>query len=177
MPDAEGHDMRVDVGEPEHERRNSDEQRDLPQTVRERLGSGDDHRENDNRAVDEAGKLLAEFLPVRELHALPLGVADRSRALSAFMAPVLVGESAKIWLRDGDTMDPSSNGGGSEQTLYNRGVSTPRAELIDQRLLEAHKSAMSRRWRVQRRHYERDTRRDIDAAGAKIERHHLTEPV
>jgi hypothetical protein len=28
---------------------------------------------------------------------------------------------------------------------------------------------------VQRRHYERDTRRDIDAAGTKIERHHLTE--
>jgi hypothetical protein len=60
-------------------------------------------------------------------------------------------------------------------TLYNRGVSTTRADLTDQRLLEAHKSAMSRRWRVQRRHYERDTRRDIDAAGAKIERHHLTE--
>jgi hypothetical protein len=54
-------------------------------------------------------------------------------------------------------------------------VSTQRAELTDQRLLEAHESAMSRRWRVQRRHYERDTRRDIDAAGAKIERHHLTE--
>ena len=56
-------------------------------------------------------------------------------------------------------------------------MSTPRAELTDRRLLEAHKAATSRRWRIQRRHYERDTRRDVDAAGAKIERHHLTERV
>jgi hypothetical protein len=46
---------------------------------------------------------------------------------------------------------------------------------IDRRLLEAHKAASARRWRIQRRHFERDTRRDIDAAGTKIERHHATE--
>jgi hypothetical protein len=54
-------------------------------------------------------------------------------------------------------------------------VATTRAEILDQRLLDAHRAAASRRWRVQRRHFERDTRRDIDAAGTKIERHHRTE--
>jgi hypothetical protein len=54
-------------------------------------------------------------------------------------------------------------------------VSPTRAEQTDRRLFEAHKSATARRWRVQRRHYERDTRRDIDAAGTKIERHHRAE--
>jgi hypothetical protein len=54
-------------------------------------------------------------------------------------------------------------------------VSTTRAEQTDRRLLEAQKSATARRRRVQRRHYERDTRRDTDAAGTKIERHHRTE--
>jgi hypothetical protein len=54
-------------------------------------------------------------------------------------------------------------------------MSTTRAEQTDRRLFEAQKSATARRWRVQRRHYERDTRRDVDAAGTKIERHHRTE--
>jgi hypothetical protein len=69
---------------------------------------------------------------------------------------------------------------GNPQTGQNRAVSNFRAEpidreLMDQRLLEAAKAASSRRWRIQRRHFERDTRRDTDAAGTNIERHHSTE--
>jgi hypothetical protein len=61
------------------------------------------------------------------------------------------------------------------QIGHNRRVPSTQSELTDQRLFEAHKAATSRRWRIQRRHYERDTRRDVDAAGTKIERHHRSE--
>jgi hypothetical protein len=56
----------------------------------------------------------------------------------------------------------------------NRCVPQTHAQLTDQRVLEALKSARFRRSRLQRR-YEHDTRRDTDAAGTKIDRHHRSE--
>lgn len=51
---------------------------------------------------------------------------------------------------------------------------TSRANLTEQRVLEAISVARFRRLRIQRAS-ERDTRRDTDAAGTKIDRHHLIE--
>jgi hypothetical protein len=54
-------------------------------------------------------------------------------------------------------------------------MTTNRAQLAEQRILDALKGSRFRRHRVQRRIYERDTRLDVDAAGVQLDRHHRTE--
>jgi len=56
-------------------------------------------------------------------------------------------------------------------------VTGNRAQLAEQRILDALKGSGFRRRRVQRRIYERDTRLDIDAAGVQLDRHHRSELV
>ena len=59
--------------------------------------------------------------------------------------------------------------------VHNGVMSMTSAELTQARVLEALKAGSSRRSRVRRRGPDRDTRRDTDAAGTKIDRHHRSE--
>jgi hypothetical protein len=52
---------------------------------------------------------------------------------------------------------------------------TKRTQLAEQRILEALGTGRIRRFRVQRRLYERDTRLDVDAARMALDRHHRSE--
>ena len=50
-----------------------------------------------------------------------------------------------------------------------------RAQLAERRILEAIRTGRIRRFRIQRRVYERDTRLDVDAARIALDRHHRIE--
>jgi hypothetical protein len=56
-------------------------------------------------------------------------------------------------------------------------MSDKRAHLAEQRILDALKGSRGRRFRVQRRIYERDTRLDVDAGRVQLDRHHRSELV
>jgi hypothetical protein len=53
--------MRIDVGEPEHDRGHRDKQRHMPKTFWKSLQSGHDHREHDDRPVHKAAETLAQL--------------------------------------------------------------------------------------------------------------------
>jgi hypothetical protein len=50
-----------------------------------------------------------------------------------------------------------------------------RTHVAEQRILDALGTGRIRRFRIQRRVYERDTRLDVDAARIALDRHHRSE--
>ena len=80
----------VHVGEPESDARHGDEAGHVPSPMRIRAGSGDDHREDDDRPVDEAAEALAHRRSAHPSGPMALCVAGHPYIIARAAAAIAI---------------------------------------------------------------------------------------